>query len=129
MSINIKVLISAIVVGLVYTLYVTSLPLPDEGWAQIGQALGILQGTVAIAIVYAIAGFFAFKVVDISWGKRLLRALAWFGISLVIILPITFIGERMVAPAKIEEWRKRNQVQETNSDPYVNVELNRKVQN
>ena len=89
MSTNIRVLITSLVVGIIYTAYAITLPPPsDPGFGAIAQFGGLVMGIVGISIVFGVIGFFATAVLDTSWGKRIKRALVWFGISLVVIAPL-----------------------------------------
>jgi len=106
MNANIKVLLCSIVVGIVYIIYNISQPIPCDGWSAISQGLGSLELVVVISIVFGISGFL-FTKLDTSWGKRFIRALSWFGISLIVILPITIMGLKLASPGRNAEWDKR----------------------
>jgi len=104
MNTNIKVLISSIVVGVVYVIYIFLQPLPDDpGFGAIAQGLGFFMGVIGIAIIFGILGFLLTKL-DTSWGKRFIRALSWFGISFAVILLLTLAGGLLFAPLKKAEW-------------------------
>ncbi|MDO8565227.1 MAG: hypothetical protein Q7R67_01210 [bacterium] len=116
MSTKIKILISAIVIGVVYNFYIFSRPLPSEGWAGISQSLGFVFGAIAIAIIFGIAGFL-FTKLDTSWGQRFLQCFTWFGFALVVILPMVLIVGRVLAPSRNAAWRAAN-------PPYQNYDSN-----
>lgn len=62
MNTNLKVLISSIVVGIVYVIYIFLQPLSDDpGFGAIAQGFGFFVGVVVIAIIFGILGFLLTK--------------------------------------------------------------------
>ena len=120
MNTNIKVLISSIVVGIVYVIYIFLQPLPDDpGFGSIAQGLGFFMGVIVIAIIFGILGFLLTKL-DTSWGKRFIRALSWFGISFAVILVLTLAEGLLLEPSKKAEWERSHPALQNHSpcEPY-----------